>query len=156
MAFKTVYPIVGGPNRVTAGPDPVPTRGTVVVGGGGLGTTPDFWSKEYHQARLTIRFLTVVDIEEPLGTCDIEVWYRDIPEVGDRAQNVAPSPPIAADILWVKGFDQSVTYLEEVIIPNAYQRGVYVRVRNIAGGAATKAELYLAPFDSWAPFEMVG
>jgi hypothetical protein len=128
----------------------------VVVGGGGTGTTPDFWAKEYHQARLTVRFLTGVGAEEPLGTCDVEVWYRDIPEVGDRAQNVAPNPPTATDVLWVKGFDQSVTHLEEIIIPNAYQRGVYVRVTNIAGGAAATAELYLAPFDSWAPFEMIG
>ena len=155
MAFKTIYPPVGSAQRISTGVDTAPARGTIILTGGGTGAQPDFFSKEYHRARIAFRFTDGAGAEVPTGTCDIDIWYRDIVEEGDRAQNVAPNPPTATNVLWVKGHSQiGVTHLEEVVVETVYQRGLYVQVSSLA--VAADVHLHIAPFDRWAPYEMVG
>ena len=80
MAFKTIYPPVGSAQRISTGVDTAPARGTIILTGGGTGAQPDFFSKEYHRARIAFRFTDGAGAEVPTGTCDIDIWYRDIVE----------------------------------------------------------------------------
>ena len=152
MAFRFNYRNTDSPNRAGASADSVPTRGKP---DGSTGTKPDLLSRDFYQARFFLITKTAGDIEDIAGTADVQVWLRDMTEIGD-ADNVAVNPPDPTKIVWVKGpAFTALPHLKEIILEDVYKRGIYLQVTNIAGGAATKADLFLSPFDHYAPWATV-
>lgn len=156
MAFRFNYNDTDVPNRVGAGapPDPAPTRGTVDGVTAPVGTQPDLLTRDFYRARFFLLCRDGLGAEVPAGTANVQVWYRDIVEMGD-ANNVAPNPPPADKVAWIKGPDfTALGSLEEVILEDVYKRGIYLQVTGVGGGA-TKADIFAAPFDRYTPWSSV-
>lgn len=153
MAFRFNYNDTDNPNRPGASADPVPTRGSPTGSGGA--TKPDILSRDYYRARFFLIAKTAGDVEDAAGTADVQVWYRDMTEMGD-ANDVAPDPPDNTKVVWVKGpAFTALAHLKEVVLEDVYKRGIYLQVTNIAGGAAAKADIFIAPFDRFTPWSTV-
>jgi len=152
MAFRFNYRDVDSPNRAGASADVAPTRGKP---DGSTGTKPDLLSREFYRARFFLITKTAGGAEDTAGTADVQVWFRDMVEIGD-ADNVAPNPPDPTKVPWVKGPSfTALPHLKEVILENVYKRGVFLQVTNIAGGAAAQADIFLSPFDRAYPWKSV-
>ena len=157
MAFRFNYRDSDSPNRAGAGVgvgDLAPVRGTVDGVTAPIGTKPDFLSRDFYQARVFLNCKDGLGAEVPAGTADVQIWLRDMPEIGD-ANNVAPNPPAADKVAWVKGPEHlALGSLEEVVLGDIYKRGIYVQVTGVGGGA-TQADVFVAPFDRHNPFASV-
>ena len=148
MSIRFNYNDIDHPNRAGAtAADPVPTRGTVDGVTAPVGTKPDLLSRDFYRARFFLLFRTAAHAEDVAGTGNVQVWFRDMPEIGS-ANNVAEGPPAANKVVWVKGpAVTGVSHLEEVVLENVYKRGVYIQVTAIGGGAAAEADVFAASFD---------
>ena len=157
MAFRFYYPDLTKPVRTitAAAPDVVPVRGTL-DGTAPIGTRADILARDFYRSRMFLFCRKAAGAEEPAGTADVQVWFRDAVEIGE-AQDVAPSPPVPTDVAWVKGpAVTAITHLEELIIEDTYKRAVYFQITAIAGGGTIDCQLFAAPFDRHTPFSSVG
>jgi len=154
MVFRYNYSNTDAPNRTGAGGDPAPTRGTVDGATAPVGTRPDLLARDFYRARVFVICRDGGGAEVPAGTADIQVWFRDMVEIGD-ADNVSQNPPPPDKVAWVKGPEfLAVSNLEEKILEDIYKRGVYIQVVAVGGGAVS-ADIFAAPFDRAYPWKKV-
>jgi hypothetical protein len=153
VGFKYDYKILDNAQRqiLAAGlPEAAPTRGTIL--GAAPAQAPDYLSKDQQKLRLFFFCLKAGDLEDTTGTVTFSVWARDVVEWGD-ASNLNPNPPDPTKVAWVRLADGVVLkHLQEYVIENAQKRAIYIQATAF-GGATVKADIFVAPFDTWRPME---
>ena len=151
--FKFDYKILDDYQRqiLAAGlPEVVPTRGTIL--GAAPAQTPDYMARDQQKLRLFFFCLKAGDLEDDTGTVTFSIWARDVVEFGD-ASNLNPSPPDPTKVAWVRLADGlTLKHLEEYIIENAQKRAIVIQA-SAFGGATVKANIFVAPFDTYRPLE---